>query len=249
MIASHDGWFIYLYSQPYTSQLNENISDCYANSFAHSHFDCGDDLSFWISYKQCPGFAISRQDFINHFNSRRWLRRGLSPFFIYKSELKERHIEKLAEQDKIPVLSFDGFFQSKDNPIAVDGWREVSRTTYFVRVNNINTKSEGRTESCSGFLEVLGTNIKNAPTVWADNEVRYFSFSRYADLRLFTLIERETISFPSAKSERGFAETRKSYTEYMSKDLKVELECVRGRCPTPYTKKIDDIVKQAKLEV
>jgi hypothetical protein len=243
------GGFIYIYSQPYSSQLNEVISTRYDNSFASCHFNCSDDLSFWISDKQCSGFGNSRQDFTNHFNSSRWLRRGLSPFFIYRSERRERTSEKLEEREKIPVLTFDGLFKSEDNPIVVNGSREVGQTTFFIRVENTNKRSEGRAESCSGFLEVLGTNIKNAPTVWADNEVRYFSFSRYADLRLFTLIERETISFPSAKSERGFAETRKSYTEYVNKDLKVELECVRGRCPTPYTKKIDDIVKQAKLEV
>jgi hypothetical protein len=99
-----------------------------------------------------------------------------TPLLIY-------HFER-----RIPKLVFEKRYRK---------YREsqTNNVVFFIRIRNVNKHREGRAEFCSGLIEVMGTSIKNMPTIWVENSQEDFSFADYADLRLFTAKEGEEINF------------------------------------------------------
>jgi hypothetical protein len=112
------------------------------------------------------------------------------------------------EREKIPILEFDGYIKTIESEIVSFGGNTKKLTTYFIRIKDTNPKTQGKIENAEGFLEVKGnspqTSLKRTATIWSDNNQRYLSFSRQADLRLFIINETENIIFPSAKEKQDF---------------------------------------------
>lgn len=144
------------------------------------------------------------------------------------------------EEEKTPILKFAGLFKNEE-------------PAYFVKVEM--TKGEGKAEACEGFLFIEGTDINNIPTVWSFRKVRYFDIAGYMHLRLFKIEEahdefgtikvEKSITFPLAKLEKGFTETRKRYDEIINKILTVKIYTKRGKAPEPFSRKMSDIIKDA----
>jgi hypothetical protein len=65
---------------------------------------------------------------------------------------------------KIPKLEFGEFFKEDHQVVTIIGLS--NRITFFVRVKNINDKSEGKVKSCTGFISAFGKSYK---TIWKDN--------------------------------------------------------------------------------
>jgi hypothetical protein len=136
------------------------------------------------------------------------------------------------EKEKVPVLQFDSYVKAIESQIVGFADNITPQMTYFVRIKDTNPNTQGKIENAEGFLEIKGnsprTSLKRIATVWSDNNQRSLSFSRQADLRLFTINETENIIFHSAKEKQGFTPNIKPYSNFISKELIIEIDCQRG---------------------
>lgn len=147
--------------------------------------------------------------------------------------------------------------RARENPtIKFEGLFVNNEPAYFLRVRK--TKGEHMVESCEAFLTVEGTEVRNAPTVWSHGSVRRYDIGGHMDLRLFSVKEGRFVGeavavgkwiiFPSANVDQGFAEHPTHYEDFINKELTVEIHAKNGHLPKPFTKKIADIIKDAKRE-
>jgi hypothetical protein len=141
------------------------------------------------------------------------------------------------ERRRVPKLVFE-------KPYRKYRESQTNNMVFFIRIRNANKHSEGRAEFCSGLIEVIGTSIKNMPTIWIENSQEDFNFADYADLRLFTVKEGEEINF---YNKQRYLDA-KPYSVYIHKEIKINLETQRGRCPAPLTDRIEDIINNARGE-
>ena len=81
----------------------------------------------------------------------------------------------LRGRSKIPKLSFDGHFKFDKQFVSEDVPSKV--TIYCVRIEDMNTKSEGKVRSCAGSLTVSGNVYR---TVWVNSESRHYAFVKEA---------------------------------------------------------------------
>jgi hypothetical protein len=136
------------------------------------------------------------------------------------------------EKKKIPILEFDGFYKTMGPQIQTHTPDYKEQATYFVRIIDTNTKSEGQIENANGYLEVKGEepqrSITRTVTVWSDNNRRSLDFYKQADLMLFVVIGTESIKFPIANKEEGFNPNIKLYPNFINEKLIIEVECKRG---------------------
>ena len=166
--------------------------------------------------------------------------------------LREWYKDK-REEEKTPVLEFDGIFVNNES-------------VYFLRVRK--TKGEGMAESCQGFFTVEGTDVSHSPTVWSHAEARSYDIGDYMDLRLFRVEEEhlkdveasmigndgvvnmikvgKSILFPSAHLDQGLDENRKPYDQFTNRRLTVTIVAKKGHVPKPFTQTIAQILKEAK---
>ena len=86
----------------------------------------------------------------------------LVPYLIYRAERSERKLERLREEEKVPVLEYDGLFRTRDQLEELRG-EKIIRNIHFLRVKMI--KGEGMAEHCVGFLTVDGTDISHSPCI------------------------------------------------------------------------------------
>jgi hypothetical protein len=69
------------------------------------------------------------------------------------------------------------------------------------------------------------------------------------DLRLFTVEEvLRRIGFPAAQLQQGHHDDHKPYDEYIVKDISIEIHAEVGKPPPLYTRKIPDIIRDAKQQ-
>lgn len=71
------------------------------------------------------------------------------------------------KRQKIPRLSFEGYFKTAQ--LFLTGHAPSKVTTYCVRIENINLKSEGEIKLCAGSLTVNDSIYK---TVWMSTDKR-----------------------------------------------------------------------------
>ncbi|MGA9172016.1 MAG: hypothetical protein WBZ20_17900, partial [Nitrososphaeraceae archaeon] len=91
-------------------------------------------------------------------------------------------------------------------------------------------------------------SIIRTATVWSDNNSRSLSFSKQADLILFTAIGTESIIFPIADKEEGRPNT-KPYSNFINEELIIEVDCKRVILKEKTrTMKISEIINTSKLE-
>jgi hypothetical protein len=146
---------------------------------------------------------------------------------------------------KIPKLEFGEFF--KEDRQFVTTIRESNRITFFVKVKNVNDKSEGKVKSCTGFINAFG---KIHITIWKENGRSEYVFGEEASLQLFYIDkDRKIITFTNSISEKNDKEiietTELPYTAADKEDLRIRLESDRGHCPSPRNEKIKDIIRKA----
>jgi hypothetical protein len=156
------------------------------------------------------------------------------------------------EKEKIPILEFDGFYKIMGPQIQTHTPDYKEQVTYFIRIIDTNTKSEGQIENANGYLEIKGEDpqrsITRTATVWSDNNRRSLDFSKQADLMLFVAIGTESIKFPIANKE-GFNPNVKPYPNFINGKLIIEVECKRGVLKEKIrTMGINEIIKTSKLE-
>ena len=147
----------------------------------------------------------------------------------------------LRGRSKIPKLSFDGYFKF-DKQFVTDLPSKV--TIYCVRIEDMNTRSEGKVRSCAGSLTV-NSNIYR--TVWVNGESRYYTFVKEALLKLFEVDwNGNTIGFFNTLRETMAEPTLVPYTETIHSNIIIGLESSRGQCPETITVSIEDIVNNAE---
>jgi len=144
-------------------------------------------------------------------------------------------------RSKIPKLSFDGYFKF-DKQFVTDVPSKV--TIYCVRIEDMNTRSEGKVRSCTGSLTV-NSNIYR--TVWVNSESRYYTFVKEALLKLFEVDwNGNTIGFFNTLRETKAEPTLVPYTETIHSNIIIGLESNRGHCPESMTVSIEDIINNAE---
>ncbi len=153
----------------------------------------------------------------------------------------------------MPVLKFAGFYKTIGPLIQTHAPDYKKQVTCFVRIIETNSKSEGQIENASGFLEVKGRDAQRSiirtATVWSDNNSRSLSFSKQADLILFTAIGTESIIFPIADKEEGYKPNTKPYSNFINEELIIEVDCKRVILKEKTrTMKISEIINTSKLE-
>jgi hypothetical protein len=111
----------------------------------------------------------------------------------------------LHKRAKIPKLSFDGYFKT-EQPF-LTGHESSKVTTYCVRIENINLKSEVEIELCAGSLTVNNSIYK---TVWMSTDKRHDNFVKDALIRkmipsdYLILLEKQTQNaFPQHTAEES----------------------------------------------
>jgi hypothetical protein len=157
------------------------------------------------------------------------------------------------EKEKVPVLKFDDFYKTIGPLIQTYAPDYKEHVTCFVRIIDTNSKSEGQVENANGFLEVKGRDaqrsITRTPTVWSVNNSRSLSFSKRADLMLFTAIGTERIIFPIANKEEGYKPNTKPYSNFINEELIIEVDCKGGILKEKTrTMKISEIINTSNLE-
>ena len=147
-------------------------------------------------------------------------------------------------RSKIPKLSFDGYFKF-DKHFVADVPSKVSKVTiYCVKIEDMNTRSEGKVRSCAGSLTV-NSNIYR--TVWVNGESRYYTFVKEALLRLFEVDwNGNTIGFFNTLQETKAEPTLVPYTETIHSNIIIGLGSSRGHCPESMTVSIEDIINNAE---
>jgi len=144
-------------------------------------------------------------------------------------------------RSKIPKLSFDGYFKF-DKQFVTDVPSKV--TIYCVRIEDMNTRSEGKVRSCTGSL-IVNSNIYR--TVWVNGESRYYTFVKEALLKLFEVDwNGNTIGFFNTLRETKAEPTLVPYTETIHSNIIIGLESNRGHCPESMTVSIEDIINNAE---
>jgi len=144
-------------------------------------------------------------------------------------------------RSKIPKLSFDGYFKF-DKQFVTDVPSKV--TIYCVRIEDMNTRSEGKVRSCTGSLTV-NSNIYR--TVWVNSESRYYTFVKEALLKLFEVDwNGNTIGFFNTLRETKAEPTLVPYTETIHSNIIIGLESYRGHCPESMSVSIEDIINNAE---
>ena len=144
---------------------------------------------------------------------------------------------------KIPKLEFAEFFKEDHQIVTTIGL--CNMITFFIRVKNINDKSEGKVKSCIGFITAFGKTHK---TIWKDNAATRYDFSKEAYLQLFSIDkDRKTIIFSNSISEDDMETKELPYTAAEREDLWIRLESDRGHCPSPRNEKIKEIIKKARI--
>ncbi|HYT02165.1 MAG TPA: hypothetical protein VEL70_04585 [Candidatus Acidoferrum sp.] len=144
-------------------------------------------------------------------------------------------------RSKIPKLSFDGYFKF-DKQFVTDVPSKV--TIYCVRIEDMNTRSEGKVRSCTGSL-IVNSNIYR--TVWVNGESRYYTFVKEALLKLFEVDwNGNTIGFFNTLLETKAEPILVPYTENIHNNIIIGLQCSRGYCPESMTVSIEDIINNAE---
>jgi hypothetical protein len=150
----------------------------------------------------------------------------VAPTLIYI--LDRRRLPKLAFKESLKLDEY-----------VVDETKVIG---YYVRVININNKSEGRIESCAGNIRFDNRIYR---TIWEANRARHYSFGKEALLKLFH-IKNNQIKFTNTIGENGLDVTPDFvYTEYVHKNITAELESARGHCPKPLTESIENIINNS----
>lgn len=142
---------------------------------------------------------------------------------------------------KIPKLSFDGYFKF-DKP---SGNVPNKVTTYCIRIEDTNIRSEGKVDLCTGFLTVNGSVYMS---VWLNNESRH-SFVKEALLKLFEVDWSDNVIGFFNTSDKTHTETffvLASYPERIHSNIKVALGSAKGHCPHSITMNIEDIINNAE---
>lgn len=148
----------------------------------------------------------------------------------------------LRKRSKIPKLSFDGYFKFDKQIVTGDIPSKV--TTYCVRIEDMNTKSEGKVRSCAGTLTMTGSLYR---TVWVNSESRHYSFVKEALLKLFEVDwNGNTIGLFNTLLETRAEPTLVPYTETIHNNITIGLESIRGHCPESVTVNIEDIINNAE---
>jgi hypothetical protein len=139
------------------------------------------------------------------------------------------------KRQKIPTVSFGGYF--KVDRVFITGNVQSKVTTYYVKIEDINPKSEGKIKSCVGYL-IVGSEHYNA--TWMFVDTTQHTFVKQAWLKLFDVNPRdETLGFFSNGKRHPASIGRR-----MGDSVTIQLNAARGHCPT-ITEKIENIIREA----
>jgi hypothetical protein len=149
----------------------------------------------------------------------------LGPMFIY-----------IHKRLTIPKLKFGGFFRRDSSEVATTEPKDLTR--FFIKIINVNRRSEGNAELCIGLI-TLGN--KTYRTVW-EYDYAANSFGKEALLQVFYIDKnRNTINFINYQQSQQIIES-KSYGECVHSSITIRLECSRGGCPKSLTENIQSII-------
>jgi hypothetical protein len=146
------------------------------------------------------------------------------------------------QRQKIPKLSFEGYFKTAQLFLTSHAPSKV--TTYCVRIENINLKSEGEIKLCAGSLTVNDSIYK---TVWMSTDKRHHNFVKEAWLKLFDVDSKDdTIGLFDTSGETDAKRSPATYGRRIDDNITMQLESARGQCPNPATENIESIIKNAR---
>jgi hypothetical protein len=149
------------------------------------------------------------------------------------------------QRRKIPILSFNGYFKTERPLVTGNVHNQV--TTYCVRVEDVNPKTEGKIESCAGSIVVANDTYR---TVLMFSNQRHQDFVKEAWLKLFDVNSKdETIGLFNTPEELNAKRASASYGRRIGDSITMQLEAARGNCPKPHIENIEYIINNAQFLV
>ena len=141
------------------------------------------------------------------------------------------------KRQKIPRVSSGGYF--KVEQVFITGNVKSKVTTFYLKIEDINAKSEGKIKSCVGYL-IVGS--EGYSTTWKSVNTRQNTFVKEAWLKLFDVNSRDqTLGFFSDGKRVSASIGRR-----MGDSVTIQLKAARGHCPDAFTEKIENIIKEAQ---
>jgi hypothetical protein len=143
----------------------------------------------------------------------------------------------------IPRLKFDGFVKIDSPDSRLGSIDNQGVSGFFVKVVNVNRRSEGESGTCQGFVTVVNRTYR---TVW-EYDWNGHSFSKEALLFVFGADDNsKTVYFANSSKGQKVMELAKPYNDSINDNITITLQCEKGRCPKPLTKNVKSIIDTAQ---
>lgn len=101
---------------------------------------------------------------------------------------------------------------------------------------------------CHAFIDVPQANIKHLFASWNDGTVREITIGYEENLHLFTIESSKDSREILWLTPSDYLEVRGKYDDVREYTLTVRLASNNACVPQPFTKKIEEIISQAKQE-
>jgi hypothetical protein len=164
-------------------------------------------------------------------------------FFLIVATILTPAVIYAHQRSKIPRLKLDGFVKI-DSPDSRPGSIDNQGVSgFFVKVVNVNRRSEGESGTCQGFVTVGNRPYR---TVW-EYDWNGYSISKEALLFVFGVDDNsKTVYFANSSKGQKVMELAKPYDDSINDNITITLQCEKGRCPKPLIKNVKNIIDTAK---
>ena len=164
-------------------------------------------------------------------------------FFLIVATILTPAVIYAHQRSKIPRLELDGFVKIDSPDSRLGSIDNQGASGFFVKVVNVNRRSEGESGTCQGFVTVGNRPYR---TVW-EYDWNGYSISKEALLFVFGVDDNsKTVYFANSSKGQKVMELSKPYDDSINDDITITLQSEKGRCPKPLTKNVKNIIDTAK---
>jgi hypothetical protein len=146
------------------------------------------------------------------------------------------------EDERIPVLQFEGFFFIRNMTLPLSAW---IGTIYLVRVRRTNPEI-GRAEQCEGFVSLADTAYNNMRSRWMPDSVVQSDIGGHMDLLLFQITNVGRVMFSPTTQEGQPALVDLDPETNLDRLLTIEVHGTNTKNPEPLRKTLREIVAEAR---
>jgi hypothetical protein len=148
------------------------------------------------------------------------------------------------EDERIPVLEFDGFFLRRQSTIRGGDRVGFLADMYCVRVRRTN--GLGNAEQCEGVVSLLDSPLDNMFSRWIPDNVRESRIGGHLDLFLFQTILGEEIVFSPVSPRNEIAAFQLPLEPHLDRPLSIEIHSRNARTPEPLRVTVGQIMNEAR---